>query len=83
MIEIYDKIVRHDLSIRRITIAFNDVIDLITARNKKEVKQLDLFSIEEPKEEINEQDLENEKNIQKAIINNQIGGHSAWMIIKI
>jgi len=71
MQKIYDKIVRHDLSIRRITIAFNDCIDSIDASNKVNVKQLDLFSnnfdIIKKDQELDEY-LEKEKKVQKAII---------------
>ena len=71
MKKIYDKIVRHDLSIRRITIAFNDVIDSMNASLKVNTKQLDLFS---NNEDIVKQDdeldkyLTKEKSVQKAII---------------
>ena len=64
MSKIYDKIVRTDLSIRRITIAFNDVID--TLSQKRVVKQLDLFSSNE--EKIDEEEIEDEKKVQEAII---------------
>ena len=69
--KIYDSIIRRDLSIRRITIVFNDVIDSLKAINKINVKQLDLFSNNNELEEYDkklETELALEKNIQKAII---------------
>ena len=71
MSKLYDDIVRVNLSVRRITIAFNDVIDSIDASSKVVVKQLDLFSDNstlDKKDEKLEEDLESEKKIQKAII---------------
>ncbi len=71
MKKIYDRIVKHDLSIRRITIAFNDCIDSINASLKVNTKQLDLFSNNEnliEKDEKLDEYLNKEKNVQKAII---------------
>ena len=72
MLELYDKIVRKELTIRRLTIVFNDIIDSIEGNQKTIVKQFDLFSnnTEVDKEEIRlEKELEKEKKIQKAILN--------------
>ena len=69
VLEIYDKIIKTNLSVRKVTIIFNDVIDYFDALNKKKVCQLDLFS--DNKEEISELsqlELEKERNMQKAII---------------
>ena len=71
MLKLYDKIVNKNLSIRKITIVFNNVIDSLKAREKNIVKQLDLFSNNEviDKNEIKlEEDLEKEKKIQKTIL---------------
>ena len=71
MLKIYDRIVRLNLSIRRITIAFNDVIDSVNASLKRNTKQLDLFSNNEEiikKENELDKFLDKEKNIQKTII---------------
>lgn len=71
MSDLYDSIVKTNLSIRRITISFNDVIDSISGTNKKVIKQLNLFNSGEEldkNEEKLEKKLENEKNIQKTII---------------
>ena len=69
--KIYDSIVKSNLSIRRLTIVFNDVIDSVDASTKRVVRQLDLFSNNEDldqKDEKLEHDLEQEKSIQKTII---------------
>ena len=71
MVNIYDKIVRHDLTIRRLTVVFNDVVDSLIGIEKREGKQLDLFS---DNKSILKQDaeldkyLESERNVQRAII---------------
>ena len=71
MKKIYDSIIRRDLTVRKITIAFSDVIDESKASNKIVVKQLDLFSdnsnLDKENKEL-ELNLEKEKNVQKAII---------------
>lgn len=67
--KLFDKIIKKNLSVRRITIAFIDVIDSLTAKSKMIVQQLDLFNnLEEVKENF-EGDLEKEHKIQKTIIN--------------
>ena len=81
MIELYNKIVKKNLSIRKVTIVFNNIIDSIKSNEKNVIKQLDLFSnnLELDKEEIKlENDLEKEKKIQKTIINirNKYGKNS-------
>lgn len=81
MIELYDKIVKHNLSIRKITIVFNNIIDSIKANQKNVIKQLDLFSENsklDKKEQELEIELEKEKKIQKTIINirNKYGKNS-------
>ena len=71
MIEIYNNIIRGDLSIRRLTIAFNDVIDSVDASSKVVAKQLDLFSDNstlDKTDKLLENELETEKKIQKTII---------------
>ena len=71
MNNLFDSIIKTNLSVRRITIAFNDVIDSISGTNKKVIKQLDLFN---PGEELDksekelEREIKKEKNIQKTII---------------
>ncbi len=71
MNELFDKIVKKDLSIRRITIVFNNITDFILVSLKPNIKQLDLFSnrndldIKEKKET---KELDREKSVQKAII---------------
>jgi len=67
MEKIYDKIIKTNLSIRRITIAFQNVIDKIDAKNKKVVKQLDIFNLDN--EEIEDIEDDDEESIQKTIIN--------------
>ena len=61
---IYDRIVKPNLSIRRITIAFSNVIDKLDANNKKIIKQLDLFK--ETSDNIVDDSLE--EKVQKTII---------------
>ena len=71
MNNLFDSIIKTNLSVRRITIAFNDVIDSISGTNKKVIKQLDLFNLGEEldkSEKELERELQNEKNIQKTII---------------
>ena len=72
MEKLYDKISKYDLSVRRITIVFNDVIDTLSACEKKKIRQLDLFSNNdnlELKDKIEEKKLEREKKVQQTIIN--------------
>ena len=81
MIELYDKIIKKNLTVRKITIVFNNVIDSLKGNEKIITKQLDLFSNNEEldKEEIKlENDLEKEKKIQKTILNirNKYGKNS-------
>ena len=68
---VYDEIVRHNLSIRKITIVFKNIIDNIKTIDKINTKQLNLFSDNTEliyQEEKLEKELEQEKKIQKAII---------------
>ncbi len=81
MLNLYDQIIKKSLSVRRINIVFNNIIDSLEASNKKITKQLDLFSSGEEleKEEINlEKELDKEKKIQKTILNirNKYGKNS-------
>ena len=65
---LYDRIVNPDLLIRRVNIAANHVITEKEGVNKQSYKQLTLFQdfSEESKE--NEQKLEKEKRIQRAML---------------
>lgn len=81
MLNLYDKIIKKNISVRRINIVFNNIIDSLKASNKKITKQLDLFSDgkELDKEEINlEKELDKERKIQKTIlsIRNKYGKNS-------
>ena len=81
MLDLYEKKVKKNLTIRKITIVFNNIIDSLKANEKKITKQLDLFSNgkELDKEEINlENKLDKEKKIQKTIlsIRNKYGKNS-------
>ncbi len=81
MLNLYDKIIKKNLSVRRINIVFNNIIDSLKASNKKITKQLDLFTNGEEldKEEINlEKELDKERKIQKTIlsIRNKYGKNS-------
>ena len=60
-LKLYEEIINKDLTVRRISIAFGDVV--LKSKNK-EVKQLDIFNINS-EEEIGE---EEENNLQKALI---------------
>ena len=61
---LYDRIIKSKLLIRRITIAFNDIIPF-SDNYLKINKQLDLFSNNET---CDSEDLKEERNMQKAII---------------
>ena len=81
MLNLYDKIIKKNLSVRRINIVFNNIIDSLKAKEKIITKQLDLFSDgkELDKEEINlEKELDKERKIQKTIlsIRNKYGKNS-------
>ena len=81
MLNLYDKIIKKSISVRRVNIVFNNIIDSLKASNKKITKQLDLFSDgkELDKEEINlEKELDKERKIQKTIlsIRNKYGKNS-------
>lgn len=64
MMSLYDRIIKSKLLIRRITIAFNDIIPY-SDNYLKINKQLDLFSNNET---CDSKDLKDERNMQKAII---------------
>lgn len=68
ILSLYDRIVNPDLLIRRVSIAANHVITEKEGVNKQSYKQLTLFQdfSEESKE--NEQKLEKEKRIQRAML---------------
>ncbi|MBQ8891718.1 MAG: DNA methylase [Bacilli bacterium] len=69
--KIYDSIIRKDLSIRRITVTFNDVVSSFKGANTMNYQQLDLFTNSREllkKNEELEAELAREKHIQKAII---------------
>ena len=81
MLNLYDKIIKKNISVRRINIVFNNIIDSLKAKEKIITKQLDLFSNGEEldKEEINiEKELDKERKIQKTIlsIRNKYGKNS-------
>ncbi len=75
---LYDRIVNRMLSVRRITITANHVMDPISAEKQKPCEQLDIFSILEAREEdgqggtpmrdrVKEKDREREKEKEKRI----------------
>lgn len=67
VMELYDRIVDKELSIRRINLAANDVVSEIEANGRREYKQFDLFYDNE--EELKQQErLKKERSIQKTII---------------
>ena len=71
MSKIYDSIIKQNLTVRKITIVFNDIISYLDIDKKVIVKQLDLFSDNNELVKIDENlelDEEKEKNIQKVVI---------------
>lgn len=71
MVELYNKILNKNLSVRRITLVANHVIDENIVLNKPSINQLDLFSPQEntEKETVEKNtDLKREKKRQQAII---------------
>lgn len=70
--ELYDRIVNPDLLIRRLNVTLNHVIDEETARKQDDgYEQMDLFTdyaALKEKEEKEREELQREKNIQKALL---------------
>ena len=68
-LELYEKIINKKLFVKRITIAFSNVIDESNSIKQKNYEQLNLFNTKkEQKKEKIEKELENEKKAQKAIL---------------
>ena len=71
VLELYDRLVDHDLYIRRVTVTANHVLDEQAALRTRQYEQLDLFTDYEQlkkKEEEEKERLNREKNIQHAVI---------------
>ena len=68
--ELFDKIVNKDLLVRRMYVVANHILPEGDSRTKQQSEQLDLFTDYSQKEQ-EEEFLEKEKSIQKAMINLQ------------
>lgn len=69
--ELYDRIVDRNLLVRRISISANHVVDENSAGKKESFEQMDLFTDyreKQKKQEKENEALEREKNMQKAMI---------------
>lgn len=72
MMELFDRIVDKNLTVRRINVTACKVVDENQAKNNQQCEQLDLFTdfeAEQEKKTKKEAELEREKRIQKAVIN--------------
>lgn len=69
VLELFEKIVNSEFTIRRINISANQLIKEFVFKNKKGFEQLDLFSdYDEDKKQIEKEQIYNERQIQESII---------------
>ena len=71
VLKLYDRIINPNLSIRRVTVTLNKVIDEYSISDTPEFEQLNLFTdyaAEEKKREQEKKDLEKEKRMQQAML---------------
>ena len=66
--ELFDRIINPDLLVRRVNISANRILPEHQVSHQQRYEQLDLFSSEKPTKQVDEQSLEKEKNLQKAIL---------------
>ena len=71
VIKLYDRIINRNLLIRKINLTFMQVVDESKAKNKRDFKQLDLFStVKDDQVDLNNRKRqEDEKKLQNAMIN--------------
>ena len=68
VLQLFDRIINPDLLVRRVNISANRILPEHQVSHQQRYEQLDLFSSEKPTRQVDEQSLEKEKNLQKAIL---------------
>ena len=68
VLQLFDRIINPDLLVRRVNISANRILPDHQVSHQQRYEQLDLFSSEKITRQVDEQSLEKEKNLQKAIL---------------